>query len=94
MKSTPKVTDSPAGARPRVVEVIGTRPGSTFGTGISGTWAEKTSDKRGLIVLGILNVVLAVVQGGVGKLDPGLTPNVTGPVPVVAGLDGGVTNTS
>jgi hypothetical protein len=88
MKSTPKVTDGPAGAGPRVAEVIGTRPGSTFGTGISGTWAVKISDKRGPIVLGILKVV----QGGVRMLNPGLIPDVT--IPVVAGLDGGITNTS
>jgi hypothetical protein len=88
MKSTPKVTDGPAGARPRAAEVIGPRPGSTFGTGIKGTWAVKTSDKRGSIALGILKVV----QGGVGML--GLIPDVTGLVPVIAGLGGGVTNTS
>jgi hypothetical protein len=96
MKSTSTVTDGPASSRPRVAEVISARPGSTFGTGISGTWAVKTSDKHGLIVLslGVPNVVWAVVQGGVGMLDPGLIPAGTSHVPVVAGLDGGVTNTS
>jgi hypothetical protein len=48
----------------------------------------KTSDKHGPIVLGILEVV----QGGVGML--GLIPDVTGLVPVVAGLGVGVTNMS
>jgi hypothetical protein len=46
----------------------------------------KTSGKRGPIG------ILKVVQGGVGML--GLIPDVTGPVPVVAELGGGVTNTS
>jgi hypothetical protein len=55
----------------------------------------KTSDRRGLIVLiGVLNVVWAVEKGGVGLLDPRLVPAVNSPIPVVAGLDGGVTNTS
>jgi hypothetical protein len=91
MKSNPKVTDGPAGAGPRVAEVICPRPGSTFRTGISGTWSAKASDKRGLIVLGVLKVV----QGGVGILNPGLRPVFAVPVPVVAGpgLGGGVTNT-
>jgi hypothetical protein len=47
----------------------------------------KTSDKRGPIALGIPKVV----QGGFGMLGH---TNVTGLVPVVAGLGGGVTNTS
>jgi hypothetical protein len=89
MKSTPEATDSPAKAGPRVAEGIGTGPGSTFGAGISGTWGTKMSNKRGFVLNGV-----KVVQGGVGMLDPRLTPNVTCPVPVVAGLDGGVTNTS
>jgi hypothetical protein len=50
----------------------------------------KTSDKRGPIVLGILKVV----QGGVVMLGLRLIPDVTGLVPVVALLGGGVTNTS
>jgi hypothetical protein len=48
----------------------------------------KTSDKHGPIALGILKVV----QGGVGML--GFVPDVTGLVPVGAGLGGRVTNTS
>jgi hypothetical protein len=91
MKSNPKVTDGPAGAGPRIAEVISPRPGSTFGTGISSTYSAKASDKHGLIVLGVLKVV----QGGVGILNPGIRPAVAVPVPVVAGpcLGGGVTNT-
>jgi hypothetical protein len=79
MKSTPKVTDGPTGAGPRVAEDIGTRPGSAFGTGISESWAVKTSDRRGL---NVLTVVWAAA--------PMLGPKLVG----LDGLDGGVTNTS
>jgi hypothetical protein len=87
MKSAPQVTDGPAGAGPRAAVVIGTRPGSAFGTGTPSTGAAKTSDKPGL---SIPNVGLAVVLVGVHGL------RLVGVliVPVAAGLDGGVTNTS
>jgi hypothetical protein len=91
MKSAPQVTDGPASAGPRVADVIGTRSRSAFGTGTPSTGAAKTSDKRGLSVP---NVGLAVVLGGVGILNPRVIPNVASLVPVAAGLDGGVTNTS
>jgi hypothetical protein len=40
-----------------VAKGIVTGPGTTLGAGVSGTWAAKTSDKRGIIVLGIPKVV-------------------------------------
>jgi hypothetical protein len=94
MKSTPRVTDGLAGTGTRVAKGIGTSPVTTPGAGKSGTWAAKTSDNRGLIVI-------TVVLGGVGIPGPGLRPVSAVPVPVVAGpgltvlgLGGGVTNTS
>jgi hypothetical protein len=57
MKSTPKVTDGLAGTGTRVAKGIDTSPATPLNAGISGTWVAKTSDKRGLIVLGIPKVV-------------------------------------
>jgi hypothetical protein len=78
IKSTPRFTDGPAGAGPGVAEFIGTQPGTTLGTGISGTWAVKMSDKRSLSI---------DVYWAVAMLGPRLAP-------AAGGLGGGVTNTS